>query len=250
MLRGLSRFKPQPGRPALQWVISHPDLITPAELGEFDHVFVASRTLAQEWASHLGPRVEALLQCTDPEMFYPAGASELPGSNILFVGNSRKVYRPVVRAAIEAGLSFDLYGTRWEELIDPKYVLGATIPNAKVGDLYRQAGVVLNDHWPDMQRTNLVSNRVFDVLACGRPLVSDELTDLPDGFGAFIETFGPDRPIAAAVARALAEDDTRRAERRAFSDIVRREHSFDRRAEVLVARVRRLLASRERARTA
>jgi spore maturation protein CgeB len=123
-------------------------------------------------------------------------------------------------------------------LIDPRHIKATNVPNEAVGDLYRQAGVVLNDHWPEMRRAGILSNRVFDVLACGTPIVSDEIADLPSGFSTFVETFGPDRPIGAAIDHALAESPERRAERLAFSATLRCDHSFDRRAETILARLR------------
>jgi spore maturation protein CgeB len=227
------------------WVISHPDLIDPGELATYSHVFVASDRLARQWSRELWPRVEPLLQCTDRSLFFPDPSGTVRNRDILFVGNSRNIFRPAVRAAIEAGLTPTVYGTRWESLIDASYIKGPVIPNAMVGDLYRKAGVVLNDHWPDMQRAGLLSNRVFDVLACGAPIVSDDVTDLPAGFSDFIIGFGPDRPIGGSIAQAIGEDAERRTARQAFAETVRRDHSFDRRAAAILERARMLLAKRE-----
>jgi len=246
VLRGLERFGPKPARPSIMWAISHPDLIEPSELAAYSYVFVASGRLAQQWSRELGPRVEPLLQCTDRGLFFPDPPGSGRNRDILFVGNSRNIFRPAVRATIEAGLVPTVYGTRWESLIDASYIKGSVIPNAMVGDLYRKAGVVLNDHWPDMQRAGLLSNRVFDVLACGASIVSDDVTDLPAGFSDFIIGFGPDRPIGRSIAQALNEDADRRTARQAFAEIVRRDHSFDRRAAAILERARILLANRER----
>jgi glycosyltransferase involved in cell wall biosynthesis len=240
VLRGLERFAPRPDRPALLWVISHPDLVMVDELREYTHVFSASPMLTRAWAELLPGRVETLLQCTDPGIFYPPKADDRDGG-ILFVGNSRNMRRPAVTGAVEAGLDVAVYGTRWETMIDDRHIKAKHIPNEAVGDLYRRAGVVLNDHWPDMRRAGILSNRMFDVLACGTPIVTDDVADMPAGFAGFIEVFGPDRPIAAAIDAALRESPERRTARRAFSDLVRRDHSFDQRAEVIVARARELL---------
>lgn len=240
VLRGLERFQPKPGRPAVLWLISHPDLVTADELRLYAHVFAASDALTRKFAPALPGRVETLPQCTDPAIFYPPDGNR-PGDEILFVGNSRNVARPSVTAALAAGLDVSVYGTRWENLIDRHHIRAANVPNEAVGDLYRAASVVLNDHWPDMQRAGILSNRVFDVLACGTPIVSDEIADLPAGFADYIEIFGPDRPIVAAIERALAEAPERRAARRAFSEQVRRDHSFERRAEVILTRLRDIL---------
>ncbi|MGH6928870.1 MAG: glycosyltransferase family protein [Dongiaceae bacterium] len=139
-----------------------------------------------------------------------------------------------------------IYGTRWDQLIDSRYIKASIIPNAAVADLYRKAGVVLNDHWPDMQQAGILSNRVFDLLACAAPIVSDEIPDHPDGFSDLIAEFGPGRPIRPLVEQALNEDSARGAQRRAFAEVVRRDHSFDNRAAVILSAARALLARRNR----
>jgi spore maturation protein CgeB len=245
VLRGLERFAPKPGHPSILWVISHPDLVTTDELSAYSHVFVASERLARQWSGNAEAQVQPLLQCTDRNLFFPDPSGAARNDDILFVGNSRNVYRPAVRGAIEAGLSPAIYGTRWDALVDARYIKGIVIPNSAVADLYRTAGVVLNDHWPDMKRVGIVSNRVFDALACGAPLVSDEIADLPAGFSEFVVTFGPDRPIERAIAQALNEDAERGAARRAFAEVVRRDHSFERRATVILETAKALLSRRE-----
>jgi glycosyltransferase involved in cell wall biosynthesis len=238
VLRGLERFQPQPDRPALLWVISHPNLVTREELRGYAHVFAASLSLARRYAEIVPGCAEALLQCTDPDLFYPASGDA--GREIVFVGNSRNVARPAVTDALAAGYDVAVYGSRWESLIDRKHIRAINVPNAAVGDLYRHAGLVLNDHWPDMQRAGILSNRVFDALACAAPVVSDEIPDLPAGFAEYITTFGT-RHIAEAIAQTLDEPASRHAARRTFADTIRREHSFAARAEILIARAREIL---------
>ncbi|HKP26705.1 MAG TPA: glycosyltransferase [Dongiaceae bacterium] len=244
VLRGLERYVPKTGRPSILWVISHPDLVEAAELAAHNKVFVASHRLAGHWSSSLGIAAEALLQCTDRNLFFADPGDAARNHDVLFIGNSRNVYRPAVRAAIEAGVEPVIYGSRWEQLIDPRYIKGSIIPNAVVADLYREAGVVLNDHWPDMQQAGILSNRVFDVLACAAPIVSDEIPDHPDGFSDLIADFGPGRPIRQSIEQALNESSERRAQRRAFAEVVRRDHSFDNRAAVILSAARALLARR------
>jgi hypothetical protein len=246
VLRGLERYAPQAGRPSILWVISHPDLVGPAELAAYDRIFAASHRLAERWSGGLGIQVEPLLQCTDRDLFFADPADAPRTGDVLFVGNSRNVFRPSVRAAIEAGMEPAVYGTRWEPLIDARYIKASIVPNAVVADLYRRAGVVLNDHWPDMQRAGILSNRVFDVLACAAPIVSDEMPDHPDGFSDLIAEFGPGRPIRPSIEHALNESPARRIRRRAFADVVRRDHSFDNRAAVILAAAQALLARRGR----
>ena len=71
VLRGLDHVAPRPGRVNLQWVISHPDLVTGEELAGFDRVYAASATWAARTTAATGVAVTPLLQCTDPHLFNP-----------------------------------------------------------------------------------------------------------------------------------------------------------------------------------
>ena len=56
---------------------------------------------------------------------------------------------------------------------DPELIVAEHIENDQFPAVYSSAGVVLNDHWRTMQTWGFVSNRLFDVLACGTPVISD-----------------------------------------------------------------------------
>ncbi len=100
--------------------------------------------------------------------------------------------------------------------------------------VYRSAGVVLNDHWHTMRAWGFVSNRIFDVLACGAPIVSDHLPEIEDLLGDAVATYTTPAELAEHVESALADPD--RARRRAGEG--RREvlarHTFDHRARRLL----------------
>ncbi len=54
-----------------------------------------------------------MLQATDHRLFHPDLAVPDTGHPVLFVGGSRKEYRPIVRAAVEARLPISIYGSQW-----------------------------------------------------------------------------------------------------------------------------------------
>lgn len=57
---------------------------------------------------------------------------------------------------------------------------------------YRSAVWALNDHWSDMRDRGFVSNRVFDVLASGGRLLTDEV----EGLDEITRTVLPERGLA------------------------------------------------------
>lgn len=244
VLRGLSGYVPLPHQISLCWVISHPDKISIAELKSYDHVFVASQTEAQRLAGDLGERVSVLLQCTDPERFHPGADDPAFREDVLFVGNSRGEYRQVIRDALAAGLDPAIYGNGWRGLVPDGLVRGENIPNQRLAHEYRAAGVVLNDHWDTMRDHGMISNRVFDVLACGGRLISDPVEGMEALFGDFVRTYH-DAGELAGIAQALREEGPdRQAERDAFARRIIAEHGFPARAAKLDETIRALLDAR------
>ncbi|MEO5854040.1 MAG: glycosyltransferase [Nocardioides sp.] len=234
----------------LLWVISHPGDVTAAEGAAYDAVLAAGPAWAAARTREWGRPVRPLLQCTDTRRFRPGLAQPDSGPEVLFVGNSRGVLRPVVRAALEADLDLTIYGDGWGGLVEDDRVAGISVPNAELGALYASAGLVLGDHWADMRERGFVSNRVFDVLACGGRLLIDEVAGLADVLADMVGDAAGDAAgdvVGDAVAVWRDPEDLRRFARsgwrRSFPDAASRlrtaervlaEHSFDARAAVLL----------------
>ncbi len=247
VLRGVSPYRVNPQQINLSWIISHPERVTKREIGMYDAVFAASTSLAQHLSADLGSTVEPLLQCTDQYRFYPVEPDEDRRHDVLFVGNARGV-RASVAAALEAGIVPSVYGVRWDDLLPQGAWKGEFIPNEYLPGTYTAAGVVLNDHWEDMKDEGLLSNRLFDLAACGARAVTDDVPGVSEVFGDIIPTYRTPDELAAAVATQLSEAPERAQARMDLSKRVRREHSFDARAESLVESVRKLQADKDFAR--
>lgn len=228
-IRGLSRYRPQKGQINLLWVISHPDMVSAEELSEYDHVFAASEIFVRHFDGFVDRPIEFMPQCTDPRIFHPGAGDTTRGRDLVFVGNSRRVRRPVVAGAVASSLPLRVYGQDWCGVVPDAALLDGTVPNEGVGDLYRGAGAVLNDHWEDMRRWGFVSNRLFDAVACGVPVVSDALEGLNALTGGVVHSFATEEELPALLA-AVLRDPPRATELRRAAEAVIAEHSFARRA--------------------
>jgi len=237
VLRGLSRFQPAPDTSNVMWMISHPDKVTGEELDGFDHVFVASTFLAGELVRSTRTPVEALLQCTDPGRFNPDAYDATVYSRALFVANSRKVLRPVVREAEAQGVELDIYGEMWDGLAPDEWIKGDNISNVDLPKYYASAGVVLNDHWPSMRDGGFVSNRVFDVLACGGKLITDSVVGMPAEIESACQFFDRGKSLRALVSAMGRRKGPPGPKAQAIASMVHRNHSFDARAEIILARL-------------
>lgn len=243
LLRGV-RAAPRFG-PALRlmWMISHPGRIAPEELAGYDHVFVASDSYTRKLRPILGPRVSALLQCSDPTRFAAETAAPpsapVPAHPLLFVGNSRRAERWIVTETVAQGHTPALYGAEWESTPFAGLVRGETIPNRDLGAWYRRAGIVLNDHWPDMAQHGFLSNRLFDVAMAGGFVISDRIEGA-EIFGDPLVQVDSGPALNAAIRHFLAHPEDRRRRAAALHETVRDRHDFARRAAEILTQVRRL----------
>jgi spore maturation protein CgeB len=156
--------------------------VTVKEYNQYQHVFIASEYWAEEMAKKVDVPVEAMLQCTDPEIFYPDPDDKYK-HDLLFVGNSRGVYRKIIKDLLPTDEDLAVYGAGWEGLIDKKYIKGEHIPNKELRKAYSSCKILLCDHWDDMRDKGFLSNRLFDASACGAFIISDHVKDVEDIFG-------------------------------------------------------------------
>ncbi|MGB3559429.1 MAG: tetratricopeptide repeat protein, partial [Geitlerinemataceae cyanobacterium] len=234
VLRGLSIYNPKPHHINIMWNISHPDKISVHEYEQYDHVFVASQQYAEKLSKELTVPVQTLLQCTDPDLFYPDEEGDEEVGEVLFVGNSRKVYRKIVRDAIESGLSVDVYGTNWDFFLPPGYTKGEHIPNQVLRRYYTRCGVLLNDHWNTMRKRGFISNRLFDAAACGAKIISDEISGLKEVFGDRVVTYRSAEELPEIVKSCLSQREQTSQERIEFSRYIRENHTFEQRVGEMI----------------
>ena len=235
VLRGLTPYRPHSGAVSLLWVISHPEAVTAEEAAPYDRVFAAGIPWAERTCAEWGIRIDPLLQATDPLLFHPDRSAPDTGEPILFVGSTRDQDRPVVLGAIAAGLPVSVFGPKWEGRIPDHHLKGTSVPNHELGAAYRSAGIVLNDHWEQMRVDGFVSNRLFDAVAAGARVITDDVFGLGDTFGRSVQiASGPEDLIRLTRPEnfdAIYGDDD---ERRRVAARIHAEHSFDARARVLL----------------
>ena len=152
------------------------------------------------------------------------------GEPVLFVGNSRGVFRASVRDLLAAGVDVGVYGAGWEAFVDARHVRARLLANDELPEHYRAAGVVLNDHWDDMRAEGFYSNRLFDAAASGARVVSDHIEGTERLFGGLVRTYRTPEELVALVrgAHDLFPDADERAR---IGARIGAEHSFDERRE-------------------
>ncbi len=232
VLRGLSKYAVKKHHINLMWNISHPEKISFSEYNSFDHIFVASYVHSRHLKGKLDTLVTPLLQCTSTDLFYP---HEKPiESELLFVGNSRKVFRKIIKDVLPTKYDLSIYGTHWNGLVEQKYIKGTHIANNELARHYSGAKVVLNDHWESMRNHGFISNRIFDVLACGALLISDEVAGLSEIPELKVLTYSDSGELNKLIDSCLRKKIFETSLNRENVATIREMHTFDNRVETML----------------
>jgi hypothetical protein len=215
----------------LLWQISWPLDPTPEEWQSYDRIAVASAQDLPRIARLSGRPCLLLLQATAfASLRRPSGRS---AGQLLFVGSTRGLLRPIVADFAKAHLPLQLIGQGWES-----YGLSAAAPsmaNAALPELYSGALAVLNDHHSAMAAYGYLNNRCFDVLACGVPLITDVAPGCPVELAAAVIRHRPGTdPPQRSLERALALQEQPEL-LMAVARQTRRHHSFEARVAQLLA---------------
>jgi GT2 family glycosyltransferase/glycosyltransferase involved in cell wall biosynthesis len=242
-LFGQSEAPTRPCQLNILWQISHPDLARPELYERYDLVFVASTPFAARMAPRVRVPVLPLHQATDPSRFHPAEGG--PAHELLFVGNSRNVRRRILDDL--RGTSHDLavYGAGWTpQLLDPRILAGESIPNRELHRYYAAAAIVLSDHWADMRDEGFIANRLYDALASGGFVISDDVEGIDAEFDGAVVTYRTAAELAELVDRWLADPSGRRERAERGRRAVLERHTFAHRVADILAAVRPLLDGR------
>jgi glycosyltransferase involved in cell wall biosynthesis len=226
----------RPDQPTLLWIISHPDWVTRQRCTGYAAIGVASRRFLadlQVWIGETGPRLVYLPQATDPSSFFPEPGG--PPHELLFVGNSRGLRRPVLDHLSGTHHRLAIYGRGWtRELIEGHALTGEWIPNDELHRYYAAASIVLNDAYPDMREEGFISNRVHDALASGAFVVSERIPGIDAEFQDAVPTFTTRDELISLVDRYLAAPDERARLAAAGRRIVLERHTFDHRVTTIL----------------
>jgi hypothetical protein len=255
VLHGSRSWEQRPNVPSVHWVLypgSRKKRDLAAELKTGQHVFVSSLSDIDAWRQKLpGMSVSALLQGFDADLMFCNDAPRDAG--IVFVGSNHKGMkggRPIVDMSLQAGQSIRLWGRGWGDHPAAANLVADYLPNGQLGALYRSAEIVLCDHMPTMRDGGYVSNRIFDALACGAPVISDAVAGLPDEFRPYVTLCRSVDDLRAAIASIRAEGAEKRDQRRAFAAEMQKRHSLQHRATEILSVLSQLGAANGRATSA
>lgn len=233
-LRGLHRRPVARGQWNILWIISHPDRVEADEYDDYDLICCASQSEAERLTAQLGRTVHFLPQATDVDTFGIGSRNVDFEDDVLYVGIARWPNRRAPRWMARAGRDFQLYGRNWNDFAEARLLRGEFIANRDLATAYRSAKVVVADHHGSMRTTGFVANRIFDVLASGGFVLSDDVRGLEDLFDDAVPTFSNAQELELQLNLILSNDARRRSDAERGRQLVLDHHTLDHRAETIL----------------
>lgn len=184
-----------------------------AEVKNADVVFTGSLKKSKEYRK-MGINAHFLPQFTLLDKFYYAPRSELK-NKLLFVGNRYPdtPNRKSVEYALEYGFKPAIYGAGWENVLtgeNSALYKSKQIKGDNLKYFYSSADIVLNDTREDMIEAGFISNRVFDVTACGAFLISDYIPEIEEIYGDSVPMYKTKEEFKALIDYYSAHPEERR----------------------------------------
>ena len=235
-IRGACRLYPRPGPVNVLWIVSHPELVTRAELDDFDLALCAGKPLLRQLAATTDTPCHHLPLAASAACLAVARPHE-KRLDLLYVGDYG--HEPpfggngIVRDALEAGCaSLRVVGRGWAGKLPDGVLLQEDGPPEVLARLAAMARINLNGHGPAMARAGLVNRRAYDLAALGCFQISNPVPGLealgvttyphPEGLSQAIAAYLSDeeaRNRAAALSRERCEGETFEARARTILEL-------------------------------
>ena len=242
VFRGLKRYKLNTKQLNIMWNISHPDDVSIEEYEEYDKVFIASSYWTKKISSKVSSPVDCMWQCTDPKRFTPIPEDEKKNYHhqLLFVGNSRGLFRKIIKDLLPTQYNLAIYGQGWEGLIPQTLIKGHYISNDVLSRYYSSADILLNDHWDDMREKGFISNRIFDGLACDAFIITDRVRGM-NAFEEYITVYETKKQLQELLALNLVQNDKKEIQSKKGRQFILNRHTFNARAKVFSSTITKRL---------
>ena len=225
-LRGDTEYIPNAACHTILWNISHPNDLTAREIHKYDCAFVASNLMSGHWQKN-GLQVFYLPQCTDPVIFHRSNPPEEKTIELLFVGNTRGVFRKIIQDVYPAEYQLSVFGNGWADYLPPQIIRGAFVDNDELAKLYQSSCILLNDHWEDMKKMGFVSNRIYDALASGAFVISDEVEDMDKDIKECLVTYQTKEDLREKIRYYMNYPEKREEMSARGADVVLQKYTFD-----------------------
>jgi O-antigen biosynthesis protein len=203
---------------------------------EYDHVFATSESSCRLIRERSSTRPRLMPLATNPARFHPVEPDPALAADLAFVGSywgvEREVQHVLPRVA-SAGLEVKVFGHGWDAVPGMRELSRGPVPYDALRRVYSSAAVVVDDSGAHARPYGSVNSRVFDALACGALVVTNDAEGVAGLFGNGFPTWSDAASLQAHAEIATGDPARARELVQPLKRLVLAEHTYARRASQL-----------------
>ena len=206
--------------------------------GLYDLLLASSGTACQELEAKLKRKVELFPIAANADRFREKAQEEIPGEkyscDICFTGNRfdrREIEDELVPEALPYRVH--IYGDGWETVKTFAPYCKGHLPYAEIPKAYHGAKIVLDDATASTKKTGSVNSRVFDALAAGCLVMTNNEVGAEETFEGKLPVFRDRESLESLLHRYLEDEPARRKKVEELQQFVLQRHTYEIRAEKL-----------------
>ncbi|HEV7810795.1 MAG TPA: glycosyltransferase [Candidatus Limnocylindrales bacterium] len=203
---------------------------------DYDLVLVSSSAAKAMVDARTAALAHVFPIATNPERFHPGPARDELGTDVAFVGSHFGRPRGVAAglpAIAAAGGSVGVWGRDWETVEGMAELTRGQVAYDGVPDVYRSTRLVVDDNLATTLELGMLNSRVFDALATGALILTNNVTGVRDLFDDEFPTWSDATELETTAVALLADDDRRRSLVERYQRVVLERHTYKHRAEEL-----------------
>ena len=215
----------------------------------YDILLASSETACRELTEKTGRKAELFPIAANAERFREEPQEDSDDAyrcDVCFTGN-RFSPREIENELVPAGLPYDvrIYGDGWEEVQSFAPYCRGHLPYDEIPKAYHGAKIALDDATASTKAVGSVNSRVFDALAAGCLVLTNNEAGARDTFEGKLPVFRNREELETMLKQYLEDEPARRKKTEELKQFVLDRHTYDIRAAHLTELIRTSVAEEQ-----
>ena len=216
------------------WVRNWSDLwLSNPQTRKFDQIWASSAMSARSLEERLGRQVPIIRIASNVARFGGGEFSSALHSDYCFAGSYFEAPRDIITAVDPESVpfAFAVYGHNWQKVPAIARYSRGPLSYERMPDVYASTRIVIDDSNHTTLKWGSLNSRVFDALASGALVLTNNVIGSDETFGGLLPTWSSRDQLTQLLLRYLSDENARRALVDELRASVLLRHSYERRAQ-------------------
>ena len=200
---------------------------------KYDQVWASSAMSAHSLGVRLGRQIPVIRIATNGTRFGRGEFCSSLRSDYCFTGSYFETHRDIITAVDPKAVPFEfaVYGHNWEKVPELANYSRGPLSYERMPDVYASTRIVIDDSNHTTVKWGSLNSRVFDALAGGALVLTNNVIGSDETFGGLLPTWSSRDQLTELLLRYLGDEQARRALVDTLRTYVLQRHSYAHRAQ-------------------